>query len=168
MAAQLEMMIQFASLATLLVGVIFGILEIRRARKARAEKAAIDVFSVTVQNVLNDAHILVLDLPLDASPDHIRSSPGLRRASELLMTLYDYWGIMVFYRIVPLRTLDLLVGGVVRGSWMRLQKYIESERDALDMPAFGEWFQWLAERLEQFPQPEKQVGAHIAFSTWKP
>jgi hypothetical protein len=75
---------------------------------------------------------------------------------------------MVFHRIVPLRTLDLLAGGVVRGSWMRLHEYIESERDALDMPAFGEWFQWLAERLEQFPQPEKQVGAHIAFSTWKP
>jgi hypothetical protein len=84
------------------------------------------------------------------------------------MSLYDYWGIMVFYRIVPLRTLDLLVGGTVRGSWMRLREYIESERDALNMPAFGEWFQWLAERLEQYPQPEKRVGAHIAFSEWKP
>jgi hypothetical protein len=162
------MIIRLATLASILAGVIFGILEIRRARKARAEKAAIDVFSITVQDVFNDAHIVVLDFPLDVSPDHIRNSPDLRRATELLMTLYDYWGIMVFYRIVPLRTLDLLVGGVVRGCWMRRHKYIESERDALDMPAFGEWFQWLAERLEQYPQPEKQVGAHIAFSTWKP
>lgn len=168
MTAQLEMIIQFATLATLLAGVIFGILEISRARRARAEKAAIDVFSVCVEEVFNDAHMLVLDLPLDVSPDHIRNSPHLRRASELLMTLYDNWGIMVFYRIVPLRTLDLLVGGVVRGAWMRLHKYIESERNALSIPAYGEWFQWLAERLEEYPQPEKQVGAHIAFSTWKP
>jgi hypothetical protein len=162
------MIIQFASLAALLAGVIFGILELRRARKARAEKAAIEAFSVTLQEVFNDAHILILNLGQDVSPGHIRNSPNLRRAAELLMTLYEYWGMMVFYRIIPLRTLDLLVGGVVQGCWIRLQEYIESERDALNIPAFGEWFQWLAERLEQYPQPEKRVGAHIAFSTWKP
>ena len=168
MTAQFEMIVQFATLATLLVGVIFGILELRRARKARAEKAAIDVFSVILQDVFNDAHIHILNLPLDVSPDDVRNSPNLRRDAELLMSLYEYWGMMVFYRIIPLRTLDLLVGGTVRGSWIRLQKYIESERDALNIPAFGEWFQWLAERLEQYPQPEKQVGVHIAFATWKP
>ena len=84
------------------------------------------------------------------------------------MDLYGYYGMMVFYRIIPLRTLDLLVGGAVRGNWMRLRKYVESERDVLNIPAFGEWFQWLAERLEQYPQPEKQVGVHIAFATRKP
>ena len=168
MTPEFEMIIQFATLATLLAGVIFAILELRRARKARAEKAAIDVFSVVLQDVFNDAHIVILNLPLDVSPDHIHNSPNLRRDAELLMSLYEYWGMMVFYRIIPLRTLDLLVGGTVRGSWLRLHKYIESERDSLNIPAFGEWFQWLAERLEQYPQPEKQVGAHIAFSTWKP
>jgi hypothetical protein len=168
MTAQIEIIIQFATLATLLAGVIFGILEIRRARKARAEKAAIDVFSLCIQDVFTDAQMLVLDLPLDASPDHIRDSPNLRRAAELTVNQYEYLGMMVFYRIVPLRTLDLLVGGVVRGNWLRLHKYIESEREALRIPAYGEWFQWLAERLEQHAQPEKQVGAHIAFSAWEP
>ena len=76
--------------------------------------------------------------------------------------------MMVFCRIVPLRTLDLLVGGLVQGNWLRLHKYIESERDALNIPEYGEWFQWLAERLEQYPQPEREVGAHSAFSSWKP
>ena len=168
MTAQLELVIRLATLASILAGGIFGILEIRRARKARAEKAAMDVFSVTVQDVFIDARILVLDLPLDVSPDHIRNSPDLRRATELLMNLYEYWGMMVFYRIVPLRTLDLLVGGVVRGSWTRLHKYVKSERDALSIPALAEWFQWLVERLEQYQRPGKQIGAHIAFSTWKP
>ena len=168
MTAQINMIIQFATLATLLPGVIFGILEIRRARKARAEKAAHDVFSVCIQDVFTDAQMLVLDLPLDASPAHIRDSPKLRRAAELVVNQYEYYGMMVFCRIVRLRTLDLLVGGLVQGNWLRLHKYIESERDALNIPKYGEWFQWLAERLEQYPQPEKGVGAHIAFSTWEP
>jgi hypothetical protein len=168
MSAHFDMIIQFATLATLLAGVIFGILEIRRARKARAEKAAHDVFSVCIQDVFTDAQMVVLDLPLDAPPDQIRDSPELRRAAELIVNQYEYDGMMVFCRIVPLRTLDLLVGGLVWGNWLRLHKYIESERDALNIPAYGEWFQWLAERLEQCPQPEKEIGAHIAFSSWRP
>ena len=168
MTAQFEIIMQLATLATLLAGVIFGILEIRRARKARADKAAIDVFSACVEDAFTQAQMLVLDLPLDASPDKIRNSPDLRHATELIVNQYEYLGMMVFYRIVPLRTLDLLVGGVVRGNWLRLHGYVESQREALNIPAFGEWFQWLAERLEQYPQPEKQVGVHIAFSSWKP
>jgi hypothetical protein len=168
MTTLFEMIMQFATLAILLAGVIFGILEIRRARKARAEKAAHDVFSVCIQDVFTDAQMLVLDLPPDASPDYIHDSPNLRRAAELIVNQYEYYGMMVFCRIVPLRTLDLLVGGLVWGNWLRLHKYIESERDTLKIPAYGEWFQWLAERLEHCRQPEKQVGAHIAFSTWQP
>jgi len=168
MTAQIEMIIQFATLATLLAGVIFGILEIRRARKARCEKAATDAFSICVQDAFAHAQMLVLDLPLDASPDQIRDSTDLRRATKLIVNQCEYFGMMVFFRIVPLRTLDLIVGGVVRGNWLRLHKYVEFEREALNIPAFGEWFQWLAERLEEHPQPERQVGTHIAFSNWKP
>jgi hypothetical protein len=168
MTTQLETLMQVATLTTLLAGVIFGIMEIRRARKARAEKAEVEIFSACIQEAFNDAQMLVLELPPDASPDQIRGSPNLRRAAELVVDLYGYFGMMVFYRIIPLRTLDLLVGGVLRANWIRLYEYVESQRDTLNIPAYGEWFQWLAERLEQCPQPEKQVGAHIAFSSWKP
>lgn len=168
MTTQFDMFMQIATLATLLVGIVFGILEIRRARRERCEKAAVEVFNVCIQDMFNDAQMLVLALPPDASPDEIRNSADLRRAVELMVNHYEYFGMMVFFRIVPLRTLDLLVGGAVRGTWLRLHNYVESERDALSIPAFGEWFQWLAERLEQHPQPEKDVGAHVAFSTWKP
>jgi len=33
---------------------------------------------------------------------------------------------------------------------------------------FGEWFQWLAERIDEYPAPGKDVGAPIAFKDWKP
>ena len=69
-----------------------------------------------IQHVFNDALMLILDLPPDASAEQIRNSTDLRRAAELMADLYEYFGMMVFYRIVPLRTLDLLVGGVIRGN----------------------------------------------------
>ena len=111
MLPQFEMLVQLVTLTALIAGILFGILELRRAAKLRAEKAALDVFNITVQREVMDALTLVLNLPRDAAPDHVQSSADLRRAAELVMNLYEYWGIMVYYRVVPLRTLDLLVGG---------------------------------------------------------
>ena len=165
---QFATVLQTVTLAALIAGILFGILEIRRAAKLRAEKAALDVFDITIEREVMDALTLVLDLPKDADPEKVRASPELRQASELMMNLFEYWGIMVFYRVVPLRTLDLLVGGMVRGSWERLHRFVESDRNKTGVHVRFEWFQWLADQLFLYPQPEKKVGAHVAFARWKP
>jgi hypothetical protein len=168
MTAQLNTILQLASLIGILAGLLFGILELRKSRRDRKEKAAIDVFLISINDEMMAAYDLITDLTINASPDHIRDSTDLRHATQLLVNMYEYWGILVFQRIVPLRTLDLLVGGAVRGHWKRLCKYIESERKMHGMPNLSEWFQWLAERLEQHPHPEKKTGAHVAFADWVP
>lgn len=168
MSTQLEIVLQLVTFIALIAGILFGVLEVRRASKSRAEKAALDVFDITIQREVMDALTMILDLPMDVDPERVSGSTELRHASELLMNLFEYWGIMVFYRVVPLRTLDLLVGGVVRGSWQRLHRFVEWDRESTGVHVRAEWFQWLAERLFQYPQPEKSQGAHIAFANWKP
>jgi hypothetical protein len=163
-----DVVLQLVTLVALLAGIIFGALEVRRASRARAEKAALDVFDITVHREVMDAWRLILQLPTDAEPDVVRSSSENSHAAELLMNLFEYWGIMVFYRVVPLRTLDLLVGGMVRGAWQRLHRYIEWDREATGIRIRAEWFQWLVDRLIQYPQPEKKLGAHVAFAHWRP
>jgi hypothetical protein len=37
-----------------------------------------------------------------------------------------------------------------------------------DYVSAAEWFQWLAERLEDLDRPEKKVGAHVAYKAWSP
>ena len=164
----INVVLQVVTLTALLAGILFGLLEVRRAAKARAEKAALDVFDITVQREVMDALTLILELPPDAQPEDVREHEERRHAAALLMNLFEYWGVMVFYRVVPLRTLDLLVGGVVRGAWQRLRRFVEWERQATGIHVRAEWFEWLADRLNQYPQPEKKVGAHIAFARWKP
>ena len=168
MTPQFEMVIQLATLASIVGGIIFSIMELRGERREHAERAAIEVFSVLFQDSLNSVLYNVLTLPQDVSPEHIAESPDARRDAQLLVLLYEYWGNLVFQRMLPLRHLDLHVGGAVRTCWLRLHRYIEWERAAMNLPTGGEWLQWLAERLEQYPQPEKQVGAHIAFADWRP
>ena len=76
----------------------------------------------------------------------------------------------MFARIVPLKTVDDLVGGTVRVAWRNLRQYVEFERNRAGSQKSWEWFQWLAERLDEH-LPGKTtlaLGAHQAHRTWRP
>jgi hypothetical protein len=44
---------------------------------------------------------------------------------------------------------------------------VQTRRETLGA-MFGEWYQWLAERLEQYPAAGKSQGAAHAFADWRP
>lgn len=168
MTMQVSQLLPVVTFVTLLAGLIFGLLEVRQARRARAEQGALDVLRLAVSPEHIHASYAILDLP-DAAPPHmIADSLEMRRAANTLMVQYEYLGNLVYQRIVPLQTLDLLVGGVIRACWGRLRPYIEEQRRERALPNIAEWFQWLAERLEAFGRPEKALGSHVAFQDWKP
>jgi hypothetical protein len=75
--------------------------------------------------------------------------------------------VLVYHRLLPLHLVDHLCGGYVRASWKRMRPVVVARRSALGA-TFGEWYQWLAERIEQYPAPGKDIGAPIAFKNWKP
>ena len=168
MAIQIADLLPVVTFITLLSGLVLGLLEVRHARRARAEKGAREVLSLAITPDHIHASYAILDLSEHAPPDTILSSPDLRRAANTLMVQYEYLGNLVFQGIVPLHTLDLLVGGVIRACWSRLRPYIEHERQERNLPNIAEWFQWLAERLNEFGRPEKALGTHVAFKNWKP
>jgi hypothetical protein len=168
MTFDLGNILQFATLVTVFAGLVFGLLEIRRSSRARADKGALDVLGVAVNRDHIEASYAILELPENAKPELVARSPELRRAANTLIVQYEYLGNLVYQRIVPLETLDLLVGGIIRASWKRLRPYVEEQRAEKNIANMAEWFQWLAERLEEYGRPEKAVGTHIAYRDWEP
>jgi hypothetical protein len=168
MTFDLGNILQIATLITVITGLVFGVMEVRRASRARADKGALDVLGIAVNPHHIEASYAILELPENAQQELVARSPDLKRASDTLMVNYEYLGNLVYQRIVPLETLDLLVGGIIRASWKRLRPYIEEQRIEKNLPNMAEWFQWLAERLEEYGRPEKSIGTHIAFKDWKP
>jgi hypothetical protein len=168
MQIQFGDIIQVITLITLITGFIFGVMEVRRASRERADKGALDVLRISVDPDHIQASYAILELPENAPPELVSSSPEMKRAANTLMVQYEYLGILVYQRIVPLNTLDLLVGGIIRACWIRLRPYIEQQRTERNLPNIAEWFQWLSERLEMYGRPEKSLGTHIAFKDWSP
>jgi hypothetical protein len=165
---ELSEMLQIVTLAALLTGLAFGYLEVRGARRDRDEKGALNVLSVAVRPDHIAACFAILDLPENAPHETIVASPELRGFANTLMVLYEYLGNLVYQRMVPLDMLDLLVGGIIRATWKRLNVYIEQERVERGLPNIAEWFQWLAEHLEESGRPDKAVGTHVAYRDWEP
>lgn len=160
--------IDVITLFAVLSGVIFAYAELRRAKIRRRDEAAMHIFESPLFDNQIDALFQILNLPEDASQDLIYADEQLAQHALMISLQMESWGVQVFHGKIDLHTLDIIAGGAVRLTWNRLRNYIFAERRRLKIENTGEWLQWLAERLEQYPSPEKALGAHTAFKDWKP
>lgn len=145
------------------VGVAFGLAELRHAMRDRRDHAAVDIVRTVQTQDVRRAIERVLKLPDDADPEIIRADPLLLEAALAVDSACEMWGSIVYEGVVDLRMLDRMVGGWVRGTWRRLRRWVEAERVANRNPNVGEWWQWLYELLEADPEPGKAQGAHVAY-----
>ena len=74
---------------------------------------------------------------------------------------------MTFRRIVPFLVVSNLVGTSIVLLWHKLEHRVSGLREELDAPDAFEWFQWLAERLEEY-QPDDAKLAFEQFKSWAP
>ncbi len=156
-----------STFAAVVTALVFGVVQVGHAQRKRRDLAAIEATHSFLSPEFREAvrHILSLPLPLDA--DAVRSNPRLAIDAEVVIYAGEVFGVMVFERSLELHTLDRLAGGFLRGTWRRLQPYVAAERQVRGLH-FAEWYQWLVERMEEFPVPGKKVGAYEAHRSWRP
>ncbi|HEX5721973.1 MAG TPA: hypothetical protein VFZ06_04400 [Acidimicrobiia bacterium] len=155
--------LQVITTAAVVVGVIFGLLQVRQALQARRDYAAVEVVRSVQAQEVQDAVDRILRLPKDADPEVIRSDPALSQAANLVYFAAEMFGSIVYEGVVELHTLDRMVGGWVRATWQRLRRWVEAERVDKQTPNVAEWWQWLYEMLEADPDPGKLAGVHISY-----
>ena len=49
-----------------------------------------------------------------------------------------------------------------------LRPHTEWLRETLRRPSIHEWFQWMAERLDEYPEYRDEEGAYSKYKAWKP
>ncbi len=156
-----------ASALALIVAVVFGILQIRHMGKTRALFASAELVHAMQSTEFTRSIAGVERLPDAADPDLIRMDPATLAAVGHISHILETLGVLVYYRVVPIHVVDDLLGGYVRMCWRKLRPLSESRRREMGI-SYGEWMQWLAERLETYPSPGKGQGAHIAHKDWRP
>jgi hypothetical protein len=155
-----------ATALTLFVAVVFGIFQMRIESQRRRDAAAMSLLQSFQEMQLADALRVVLSLSDAASPAEVAAEAERVRAAEAVNYVMESWGIGVFERVIDLHTLDRACGGIVRACWRKLAPYVVSRRKQYG-DNWGEWFQWLVERMAEDPAPGKALGAHVAFRNWR-
>ena len=159
-----------ATALTVIVGVAFGLLEARRIRRDREERAALEAVHALLTPAYMDSFLLVQTIRDGATVSEIQSDPKTLQAARSVGIIMEGLGFSVFERIVPLRIIDNFASGSVRVSWRKLRPYIEYERQRTGSQKTFEWFQWLAEQLEKYEKGKTSLekGAHEVYREWKP
>ncbi len=112
---------------------------------------------------------LVMDYEQECRQCKEESLPQeLQDAAMMVSTTLEAVGLMVFQRIVPFRLIQQLMGGTIQASWRVLRPHTEWLREKLRRPSIHEWFQWLAERLDEHPEYLDEAGAYLKYLDWKP
>ena len=150
-------------------GVVFGLVEIRHYRAQRQEAAAMEIIRAFQSPGFTRALQLVMDFEKECinCRDSDISEP-LQEAAMLVSTTIEAIGLMVYRRIVPFRLVQELMGGTVKSSWSVLQPHTDMLRQDLERPTVHEWYQWLAERLIEYPEHRDAEGAYLKYTDWQP
>jgi hypothetical protein len=149
-------------------GLFFAMMQMRQTRQQRRELAAIELFRFYGNPKFTEAYQMVLNLPDGLSAEDIRSKQAnLEDAAMLISSTMESIGVMTFQRIVPFVIVNNLIGSSVIILWRKLENWAVALRDELGDEAAFEWFQWLAERLEDY-QPRNPHPAYETHKDWMP
>jgi hypothetical protein len=158
-----------ATALTVLTGVAFGLIEMRRARRnARSERFRGGPGLMTPEWM--SSSMIVAAIPDGTTAAQLQSDQRRLEAMLKIATIMEGIGYSVFARIVPLSVADDLVGGMARVAWRKFQPFVLDERDRTGTQKSWEWFQWLAEQVDRHgaSRTNLQTGAYIAYRDWKP
>lgn len=149
-------------------GLMFAVLQMRQMRQQRREMAAIELFRFFGNPKFAAAYKRILRLPEGTTASGIeRDSSGLEDSAMLISTTLESIGVMTYQRIVPFVIVRHLIGSSCPILWRKLMPWVMVIRQEQGVPQAFEWFQWLAERLEQDPSADSEP-AYIAHKSWQP
>jgi len=159
-----------ATALTVLIAVGFGVIETRRARREREERAAFAAVQALMTPEWMSSSMIVAAIPEGTSAAELEKDERRLEAMLKIATIMEGIGYSVFARIVPLSVADDLVGGMARIAWRKFQPFVLDERERTGTQKSWEWFQWLAEQLDRHSasQTNLRIGAFLAYRDWKP
>jgi hypothetical protein len=159
-----------ATAITVLTGVIFGWFEVRHFRREREERAAFELLHTMLTSEWLRSAVLIDTVPDNVAPEILEADARMLDAAHSIGLILEAVGYAVYARIVPLAMVDDMMGGIVRVTWRKMERYVMHDRARSGSQKGWEWFQWLYVQLERHNKSKTSLrfGAFEAHRDWKP
>ena len=103
-----------ATAMTVIVGVVFGLVEMRRSRREREERAAFAAVQAFMTPEWMSSSMIVHSIPKGTTAAQLENDPRMLEACLKIATIMEGIGYSVYARIVPLSVAADLIGGTAR------------------------------------------------------
>jgi hypothetical protein len=157
----------FTGLA-IVVTAIVAIGQFRGQAAQRRDAASVELVRSLQDGLFVHAFQTVFSAPVDVSLADLRKlGPECEEAARLLSFRFEMLGVLIHRGTISFEVTEELVGGAIVSVWQRFRLVTKEIRETQNYPVYMEWFQWLAERLEE-RERLGQTPAHVRYKDWQP
>jgi len=165
----LPLTLQLIATAIMIIGIGFGIQNIRQYQASRKRESAILMLNSFQTSEFVRGLLCIFDLPENVNKAELDSLPiDQFLAVYMVMGTWERLGVLVYRGEIELGLVEDAYSGPVIQSWQKLECYVLELRANLGQDTAMEWFQWLAERIMERETASQPLPAYIAHRDWRP
>jgi hypothetical protein len=162
MADTIGLLANLALALSFIVGLVFGIQQVRAAARDRRERLTIETLNTFQTREFTELMYWILNREMPTTRDALRALP----ANDQIMFMQfaqemESLGLVVAERIVSLDLVEKSLGTFVTGAWAKYKTLFSDVRTTSPDPYLGEYFQWLAERIEERMRTRPRQPFHL-------
>ena len=141
-------MTSIVTTASIIVGVVFTILEIRHLNRVRRTDIIMKIYDKFGTKEMIEAVNNVGGAEFKDLNDY-REKQGFTDVTQVAV-LFDGVGVLLEQRLIDIKMADLLFGPTLNVLWLRMQPVIYAIRKGLNEPAFFAHYEYLVRRLDLY------------------
>jgi hypothetical protein len=168
---EVEQLVTFAAIAeifgacTIVIGAVFALVQLGEFKKQQRYHAAAELCREFTEPKLARSVTLLKNLPDGLSLQGFRELDlEYEEAAQMVGMTFETMGLMVYRDMASFTIVQELTGGLLLMMWRKIGIWIRETREEQGNPRFGEWIQWLAERIAEC-EPDMRP-AHEQHAGW--
>ncbi len=133
-----------------IVAVIFGIAQVKTASLDRKQRLTLDTLRNFQTNEFAQLLYFINTQTMPATQKEMKLLPDKEQINFIQFAQeMESLGILVAERLIDIDLVDKTLGSFVTTSWEKYKPVFTDIREKTPDPFLGEYFQWLAERIDE-------------------
>jgi hypothetical protein len=146
----IELLANLALALSFIVGLVFGIAQVKAAARDRKERLTLETLRNYQSPEFAELMFKINAAKIPLTREEWRKLPDSDQITFLQFTQQmESLGLLVAERYINIDLVDKTLGSFVTNSWDKFKPAISDMRRKLPDPFLCEYFQWLAERLNE-------------------
>jgi hypothetical protein len=154
------------SALTIILGGVFAAFQFTEYRRRRRGEVAAELCRRFAEPEFARAITLIRRLPDGIGVDELQAlDPPYDEAVQIFGMAVETMGLLVHEKIASFQMIRKLAGGLLVSMWPKVGTSIREIRTLQGNPRYGEWVQWLVERIQE--REQDMLPAYVAHKFWR-